>query len=94
MVASHPGWCLLADGESGGDEVLPRGLLCYGSSGMVDRVFREKSLLARLTPTRCRLWVASFLPEGRRGYSLSTFLCAGANPKTSVLVQQQRGCPS
>ena len=31
----------------------------YGSSGVADRVVREKSLSARPTPARCRLWVAS-----------------------------------
>ena len=40
-----------------------------------DRVVREKSLSARLTPTRCRLWVASPLSEERRGYPSSASLC-------------------
>ena len=35
---------------------------------------REKSLSAGLTPTRCRLRVAPFLPGGRRGNPLSTVL--------------------
>ena len=41
------------------------------SSEGVERFFREKSLSVRLTPTRCRLRVTSFLLEGRRGYPSS-----------------------
>jgi hypothetical protein len=36
--------------------------------------FREKSLSACSTPTRCRLRVAPLLLEGHRGYLMSTSL--------------------
>ena len=45
MVASHPWWCMLAGGHSGGGEALPRGLLCGGSSGIADRVFVGEILI-------------------------------------------------
>ena len=39
----------------------------------------EKSLLAWTTPTRCHLWMASLLPEGRRGNPSSASLSAEGN---------------
>jgi hypothetical protein len=48
------------------------GLLGHGSPRVGGSRFRDKSLLARAASTRRRLWVSSFLLEGRRGYPCST----------------------
>ena len=87
MVASCPWWRMLAGGVSGGGEASLSRASMLQIVWVADTVFREKSLLARLTPTRCRLRVASSLPEGRRGYHPSASLCAGGNPRASSLVR-------
>ena len=90
-VALHPWWHKLADDASGGGEALssraPMRRIIWGGG----RFFREKSLSAWSTPTRCRLRVASSLHEGRRGYSSSTSLCAEGNPRASALVRAATG---
>jgi hypothetical protein len=43
--------------------------------GVGDEAFREKSLSARSTPTRCRLRVSPFLLGGCHGYAMPSSLC-------------------
>ena len=77
MVPSHPWWCPLAGGESGGDEVFPRGLLCYDSSGIADMVFSGEILVVSSVTDTVPSSVVSFLPEGHLGYPSVASLCAG-----------------
>ena len=69
LVASGSWWRKLVGGEPGGFEATSSWGSCAADRpGVWIGVFREKYLSARLTPTRCHLWVASPLPEGRHGY--------------------------
>ena len=92
-MVSCPWWRMLMGGLFGG--VKASSLRCsyaVNRPRVEDRVFREKSLSARLTPTRCRLWVASPLPEGRRGYPSSASLCVPGETLGPVRWSGQQRC--
>jgi hypothetical protein len=91
MTTSWPWWRMLVGGEFGGVEAsTSQNSFASDCPGVMDGVFWEKSLLARPTPTRCRLRVAPFLPGGRCGYPMPTSPCmlgetlGPASPGSSV----------